>query len=113
MPPSTRQSRQLFDETGCTERVARGTVSWVGELVERARQGGCDSVVFPTDAEMATTAYRIFDRIAPHGCTATPGSAHAAVEAAVLDPARDETGLVHEQRERRYCEVRVVVGVMR
>ncbi len=51
-----------------------------------------------------------------HGTSATPGSAHSAIEAALLDPTRDEFGLRHEMREdtsQSFCTVRVSMGVLR
>jgi hypothetical protein len=103
-------------ETGCSIRHARVTLDWINNFVVRARMADYRHQ-YPTDDQMCTPQYRTFDAVIPHGQSSQPGSAHEAIEKAVLDPNRDEFSLLHDQRDDigspRYCTVQVCLGVLR
>lgn len=105
----------IVAETGCTRSAAGNAIAWIRGLVDRARSAKY-GIVYPTTKELQSQNYRVFDTIMPHAQTSEPGSAHALVEAYLLDPSRDETGLIHDMTDTpdnpSYCTVRVSVGVI-
>ena len=83
--PSLREKAisAIVNETGCSQRDAEAAVSLIEEWVNDARKNGYEWVL-PTDRQLRSKAYQIFRQVIPHGAAAKPGSAHAAVENAVL-----------------------------
>ena len=81
-------------------------------FIQRSRQQDYAVVIIPED-EMRTNWYAIFDQVIPHGAMAEPGSAHDAIEKALLDSLKNEVGLVHDLRRSsgrdscEQCEVRI------
>src|SRR5579871_3385228 len=106
----------IVRETQCSTAHAVSTLDWIEGFIDRARRAGY-RVQLPTTDQMATPQYRTFEAIIPHGASSHPGSAHEAVERALLDPSRDEFSLVHNQTDepgtRHFCTVQVCIGVMR
>ena len=106
----------IMDETGCTRSEAGNVIAWVKKIV-----GHCRAIdyraYYPTPVEMRGTTYRLTDEIVQHGQAATPDSAHALLEGLLLDPERDETGLLHDNRDESgspsYCQIQVAIGVIR
>lgn len=105
---------KIVAETSCTPQEAASCLGWISGFVEAARCTNY-SWQYPTTGQMAGRDYEIFDKIMEHGAVAAPGSAHEAVQAAVLDPSRDELTLTHDDRDEfgspRYCTVQVAIGV--
>ena len=103
----------IVSEAGCTYKEADSTLSWISRFVTEARE--CDYVVIhPDDDDMSGREYEIFDLVVPHDGTAQPGSAHKAIEEALLDPSKDEFALSHSQitrGNREYCNVEVCIRV--
>ncbi len=88
---------KIMKETGCGERKAVRCVLFVGKMVDKARKGarmGTPGTHHLTDRQMARVGYGMMDLIMPHGKTAVPGSAHAAIESHLLGP--NEYALVHD-----------------
>lgn len=99
----------------CTEKDAEQAYAWINQLVEEAREEGY-AFVYPNEDELNSRSYEIFDLIMSHGEHSTPGSAHAAVETALLDRTQGEAFLRHDQLERGghlYCTVQVIVEIVR
>lgn len=109
--------KKVVDVTGCKPGEAHAMIKWLEPIVDRARQSTtCET--YPTDAEMRTPEYRLFDTVLGHvqptTTTAPPtDSAAESVCNAVIDPSRGEFGLTHFQRDAypHYCTVRVLIGV--
>ena len=106
----------IISETGCSRSQAGNALTWITDIVEQARADGY-MTYYPTERQMGGRNYRIFDAIMQHGQVSAPGSAHDLVERIVLDPSKDETGLLHDQRDEpgspAYCTVQVAIGVIR
>lgn len=106
----------IMRETGCSRSAAGNVLKWIKELVVCAREANYD-LVYPTERELEGMVYRLFDMIMPHGKVSTPGSAHALIEAFVLDPTQGEIGLIHDMTDTEgspsYCTVQVSLGVIR
>ncbi|MFZ1811982.1 MAG: hypothetical protein WAU02_00445 [Candidatus Saccharimonadales bacterium] len=106
----------IMAEAGCTRSNAGNVLKWIDGLVKRARAARY-GLVYPTAEELRSRNYAIFDQIMPHGEASKPGSAHEAVERFLLNPSRDEIGLIHDMTDTpdnpSYCTVRVSLGVMR
>jgi hypothetical protein len=88
---------KIVDETGCSRDDAFTAILFIEDMVALARGGErCNTpgTHHLTASEMAGTGYRIMDDIMPHGENAKPGSAHAAVERAILGS--DEYAIVHD-----------------
>lgn len=101
---------RIMAEAECTRREALLTINWVKRFVHAARKNDY-ATQYPTDRQLDSTEYYIFDAIMPHGAGAQPGSAHEALEKAVLDPRRDEYSLRHEMNGEGYCEVDILVSI--
>ena len=105
----------IMQEVGCTEALASSTVDWIAVQVAQARTAQYHTA-FPTATAMAQPEYRVFDQVMQHDATAQPGSAHEAIQAALLDLSRNETTLLHTDRadapdSPRYCQVQIGVQV--
>lgn len=104
-------------ETGCTRALAGSVISWVGDIVDHQREVCYKHSFFPTSSAMSGLVYSVFDAIVGHGKASTPGSAHQLLEAYLLDPTKDETGIFHDNRDEQgspsYCRVQVAIGVIR
>lgn len=116
--------KKVVDETGCKPGEAHAMiVNWLSPIVKRAL-ASTGKTAYPTDSEMfvgrfhgatqQTRSYEIFDQVMPHGESSKPGSAHEAIEAALLDPSKDQYALTHDQLgpERKHCALCVGVGVV-
>ncbi len=113
---------KVVAESGCTPAEAETMITdWLTSIVERSRKTG--GTAYPYDSEMFvggygssenTRSYEIFDSVMPHGQASTPGSAHEAMENVVLDPSRDEYGLIHDQTgdTQRHCTVTTMIGTV-
>jgi hypothetical protein len=108
--------RKIRKETGCSRSEAKSTLSWINQFVSLARNQGY-AVLYPTDEQMSSREYEIFDMIMAHGATAVPDSAHAAVENVLLNRSAEEISILHDQRDEegspRYCTVQVCISVIR
>lgn len=113
----------IIKETGCTRVLAEQALGWMRNRVKETRRLqnknvfsiGHSRIVLPTNGQMTGPVYKIIDLIMPHGKFATPGTAHAAVEAAVIDRSKDEFALRHAQLDVdhvQYCTVEVCVEVV-
>jgi hypothetical protein len=106
----------IMAETGCTRSEAGNVIAWAKKIVGHCRANNYRAY-YPTEVEMRGTTYRITDEIIQHGQAATPDSAHALMEGLLLDPTRDETGLLHDNRDESgspsYCQIQVAIGVIR
>lgn len=106
----------IMCEAGCSRKLARRTLAWIESFVEAARSQGYDTQ-YPTDGQLRSREYRVFDRIMKHGAIPRRASAHAAVEAALLVPSNNEFGIRHNMRDEpgspNYCTVQVCLNVMR
>lgn len=111
-----RAIEAIVRENGCTEAEAESTLRWINGYVVASR---CRRyrTMYPSDSKLRSKEYRIFDSIIPHGATSAPGSAHQAIENALLDRTRDEVTIMHDQRDEldspRYCTVQVCLAVIR
>ncbi len=106
--------RAIILETACLWEEAESTLDWINRFVVEARDYGYP-VLHPTDDQMSGREYKIFDLVVPHDGTAKPGSAHKAIEEALLDPSKDEFAIRHFQLERgghEYCNVEVCVNTL-
>lgn len=116
-PPSQRTVaiRLTMAETGCTEKQAADMIKWLDVYVRRARRTNYRSQ-YPTDGSMRTDEYRLFEQVIPHGATSREGSAHEAIERALLNPSMDEYTITHEGRDDahspRYCQIQVAISVL-
>lgn len=115
MSPREVAIKAVVEETSCTRDEAREMIEWLHSIV-------CDSrrkdyrLHFPRERTLNSSKYVLFEQVIPHSSAAKSNSAHAAIEAYVLDPSKDEFGLRHEMRERGgrfYCTVSVCINVMR
>jgi hypothetical protein len=99
-----------------TTELASRTIDWINGFVEQCRAADYQTI-YPTDVQMATLEYLVFDAIMPHGTVAQSGSAADLVGRFLLDPKRDETDLLHdaldEPHSPTYCTVRIALGVLR
>lgn len=94
-------------EAGCSRRRAWMTLLWIWSLVWQARRHDyaerrmtmVTQWVFP---------YRQFDVVIPHDSVAAPGSAHQAIENALLNHQRGELNIRHENNG--YCAFRLLTG---
>lgn len=106
----------IMAETGCNRPMAGQVLAWVKRMVAQIRESGY-LTYYPTDDELDSPVYRVFDAVMSHGSTAAPGSAHAKIEAHVLKATDDEFGLRHDMQEdapgTSYCTVEVVFSVVR
>lgn len=113
---------KVVAESDCTPAEAETMITdWLMPIVERSRRTG--GTAYPSDSEMfvggygsteSTRSYAIFDQVMPHGEASAPGSAHEAIEKVVLDPSRDEYGLIHDQTgdRQRHCTVTTKIGTV-
>ena len=108
--------KAIVRETGCSSKHAVATLAWIESFVKRSRLSSYRTQ-FPTDGQLGSPQYATFDKVVPHGAFSKSGSAHEAIERALLDPAQDEFSLVHDMRDEygspRFCQVQVCLGVMR
>lgn len=116
-PVDTREAAlsAISRESGCDRELAAKTLSWIEDMVTKVRDTGY-ATYFPTSDELDTEAYAVLETVMPHGQIAAADSAHAAIEAHVLDPTRDEFGLLHDMQDPEgspaYCTVQVALGVV-
>lgn len=106
VPPSAQTADdvaigRIVAETKCPEEVAEKLLARLRGYVEIIRATGKAHI--PAPAEMRDDVYRVMDWIMPHDGRSGPGTAHAAVEAALLDPSKGELGLLHF--DAVYCMV--------
>ena len=102
----------IIAEAGCTPAEARTTLAMIRQAVTNIRCGGYYPYHMPHDV-LAGRTYEIFDAVMPHGVSAQPDSAHAAIEACVLDLTLGEISLMHDVAtlgERTYCTVSVYIS---
>jgi hypothetical protein len=88
---------KIMDETGRPRHEAVAGLQFITEMVQQARTGtrcGTVGTHHLTYDEMNMLGYEVMDEVMPHGETALPDSAHAAIEMAVLGA--DEFRLVHD-----------------
>lgn len=95
---SARQARRqaieaIIKEAASGKNLARTTMVFIEQLVAGARMEG--GLFHLTDEQMETREYAVFDTIFPHGKSAAPGSAGAAVERSVLLLDEGEYALLH------------------
>lgn len=102
---------RIVAETGCSRNTAKKTIHWIGGFVERARASEYYTQ-YPTAGQLCSPLYVVFDKVIPHGKPSKPGSAHEAIERALLDPSCDEFSLRHDMESREYCAVDILVGQM-
>lgn len=100
---------RIMVEAECTRYEAMKTIAWVKKFVCAARRDNY-ATQYPTDEQLDSGEYGIFDAIMPHGAGAQPGSAHEALEKLVLDPTRDEYSLRHNMDGQGYCEVDILIS---
>lgn len=113
---------RVVAETHCTPDEAKSMMRWLGRLLDRARQAP-GQIVFPRSKEMWGRDYRVFDAVMGHDAVAPVGSAHEALQNALLYPSVGELTIGHAQRnefgevaapgERLYCTVTIGVGVFK
>jgi hypothetical protein len=113
---------KVITETGCTGAEAYKMLNvWLPGILDRVRSSSNHSTLL-TDAEMfvggygsrtKSASYAIFDTCVPHDQVSADGSAHQAIENAVLDPSRDEFSLVHHQTGDvlKHCKLTVDLSV--
>lgn len=105
---------EAFDETGCTEADAKAAITWLNRYVEAARVDDY-AWQFPCTDDMQGIEYKILDVVMQHGAVATAGSAHEALQNALLDPSKGELTLLHDDRDEEgtptYCSFQVAIGV--
>ena len=105
---------KIVEETRCSDDDALAGLLFIEDMVKQARGGErCNTpgTHHLTAGEMAGTGYRIMDAIMPHGENATPGSAHAAAERAILGS--DEYAIVHDNPTGKPEDCVVAVTVRR
>lgn len=109
-------------ESGCTPAEATTMIDvWLRKILNRTRTANTHTV-WLSDGEMfvgythgarqKTRSYQIFEAVIPHDQVSAEGSAHQAIEDAILDPSRDEFSLYHHQtgEEQRHCTVTTSLG---
>lgn len=111
---------RIVAETGCRVKRAKAMLTWLNGLLDRARRSH-NGVAFPTDQEMGGRNYQLFDRIMDHGAVAAVGSAHEALQTALLNPGNGELTITHDQMnefgqrakpgQALYCTVQIGVGI--
>lgn len=104
---------QVALEARCTPAEARNLLEWIRSIVHEARRTDYQPQL-PTTSDMSGRTYLILDHIMPHASRSRPGSAHAALEAALLDQNRGELAIMHDNRSAGaemplHCEVEVIV----
>lgn len=113
--PRTLAIDAIVRETNCTRYEAEKTLEWINQFVTASRKHSYQSV-YPSKIQMRTREYAIFDQIMPHGAASAPGSAHKAIETALLDPTRNEYTLLHDRRDEEhspaFCTVQVCLCVI-
>jgi hypothetical protein len=105
---------RIMDETGCDALEAQLVITWYLPFIRAAREDGYFEQ-HPHQSDLASAAYPLVDQVTPHGAQSRPGSAHAALEEHLLDPARGELGLQHDMSGgvARYCSITVTVAHQR
>lgn len=96
----------IVTETGCTPVEAEACYGLAARFVDGARTGG--GIMHPDDADMSGREYVLFDKVVPHDAEAAPGSAHEALQVALLDPTKGEQTILHSDLgtpPRRFCSV--------
>ncbi len=108
----------IVAETGCSLRLASEAFVFAEGIVKGARRN-IGYTYHPKEDEMDTEAYRIFVKVVPHGKPSAPGSAHEALERALLRDENNEYAIRHDRVSGRkgtkpsYCQVKVLIGSMR
>lgn len=106
----------IVRETDCSRKLAKRSIRWINGYVIQSREHG-HRAVFPSQRRMNMREYTIFDSIMKHGTTSKPGSAHRAVEDALLDRSKGELTIMHDNQYgsgvARYCGVQVCTTAIR
>ena len=114
---------KIVAESGCMPAEAETMLTdWLVPILERSREDG-GGMTYVYDEEMfdgghgstaLTRSYKIFDKVMSHGQGSTPGTAHEAIEKAVLKPELNEFSLIHDQTDGRvqHCYVATHIGAV-
>ena len=105
---------RVMEETGCSVHDAVASVEFIQQMADLARSGerwSTPGTHHLNAEEMSTDAYATMDQIMEHGRVAAPGSAHAAVEALVLNPEAGEIALMHDNPTGRRQDCVVAIRV--
>lgn len=114
---------KVVAESDCTPAEAKTMITdWLVPILERSREDG-GGMTYVYDEEMfdgnhgstaLTRSYKIFDKVMSHGQGSTPGTAHEAIEKAVLKPELNEFSLIHDQTDGRvqHCYVATHIGAV-
>ena len=103
---------RIVAESGYTPAEAEAAIVWLQSVLNAARAKGY-ATQYPSDEELQTPQYQVVDAIMSHGAVAAPGSAHAMVQALLLNPVLDENNLTHSESEDfgdgspTFCQFRV------
>jgi hypothetical protein len=84
----------IVAETGCSRVDALTGVRFIERMARNARQSDTWGIYNLRGHEIDCVGYSVMDDIMKHGSRSTPGSAHAAIEAFILE--RGEVALIHD-----------------
>ncbi len=109
----------IIAETYAKASTVKGFVQSMTDTMANMAETGGTIWFMPTS--WLNRYHDILEAIAPDDTRSKPGSAFAALEAAVLDPRAGQLGLVHTSHERTYagrrgqlhCTVDVTIDVVR
>ena len=99
----------IVEETGCSRVDALTGLRFIERMARSARQSDTWGIYNLQGHEIDCVGYSVMDDVMQHGARSTPGSAHAAIEAFVLQ--RGEVALIHDnptgRREDCYVTLQV------
>lgn len=98
-PPSTAELtatavKLIVSETSCTSDHAKHTLSFIAKRLAEARD--CGGTCWMDHSQALCGQYQTFRQVIPHGMPSSAGSAHEAIERALLDSAHGEFGIRHD-----------------
>lgn len=103
-------------ETGCSNADAEHLATFLDNMAQSAiadlRSCGQPGVYHLTTGDMLRHEYRLMHATMPHGSTAEPGSAHAALQAYVLRGRGDVCAITHNNPTGRQEDCVVTVSVI-
>jgi hypothetical protein len=109
--PTKDQMIEAIAAVGHVDKdTAASFLEWMGDMVRTNRRSGHYYIM--SIQELHSSKYRVLDAIIPHGGTSAPGSVHEMLERHLLDPAKGQLAIRHEQRiadgEVQHCTMTTV-----
>lgn len=103
----------IMKETGRPRHEAVEGLQFIFSMADKARRGArCKTVGTHhlDDEEMESLGYAVMDQVMEHGSEADEGSAHAAIQRAVLQP--NEFALMHDNPSGKREDCVVTVDIL-